>query len=242
MTRSSLKRQPLYAQIKSVLIGRIGDGEWPSGEPLPSEWDLAAHLGVSQGTVRKALSELVSDGLLYRRQGSGTFVADVVNDWGAGRLSTPGVFGETPDVLSLELLGCSRVNAPDDVANALAMRRGETLIRIRQLWRASGQAVALDDVLLPAEPFEGLDARWLRQYGGGVYVTLARRFGVRPRVLGEQMRGVILGREEAGMLGVAPDGAALSLLRLSSTMDGVPLEWRLRICLTDALAYAVHQA
>ena len=134
------------------------------------------------------------------------------------------------------------MNASEDVAHALSVRRGAPLIRVRQLWRVRGLAVALDDALLPSEPYEGLDARWLRQCGGEVYVSLQRKFGVRPRVVGEQMRAVILPREEAGMLGVAPEGAALSLLRLSSTMEGEPLEWRQRLCLTGALAYTVHQA
>lgn len=241
MIRNTPRRLPLYAQIKSVLIRRIGEGEWPATQALPSEWELAAQLGVSQGTVRKALSELVAQGVLTRMQGRGTYVAEVAGDWGEGCLVTPGLFHETPDTLSLELLGCSRVNATEDVAHALAVRRGAPLIRVRQLWRVRGLAVALDDVLLPGEPYESLDARWLRQCGGSVYVSLQRRFGVRPRVIGEQLRAVILQREEAGMLGVEAEGAALSLLRLSATMEGEPLEWRQRICLTGVLAYTVHQ-
>jgi len=240
MIRTSLRRQPLYAQIKSVLLQRIGDGEWPATQALPSEWDLAAQLDVSQGTVRKALSELVTDGVLFRQQGRGTFVADVASDWGEGSLVTPGLFNETPDRMALELLGCSRVNATENVAHALGVRRGEALIRVRQLWRLRGMAVALDDALLPAETYEGLDARWIRQCGGGVYIALQRRFGVRPRIVGEQLRAMILAREEAGMLGVQPDVAVLSLLRLSANMDGKPVEWRQRICLTSDVAYTTN--
>lgn len=240
--KNTPRRLPLYAQIKSVLLRRIGEGEWPSGQALPSEWDLADQLGVSQGTVRKALNQLESQGVLMRRQGLGTFVSEVASDWGEGCLVTPGLFHERPDPLSLELLGCSRVNAAEDVAHALGVRRGAPLIRVRQLWRVQGLAVALDDALLPAEPYDGLDARSLRQCGGEVYITLQRRFGVRARVVGEQMRAVSLEREDAAMLGVAPGGAVLSLLRLSSCMEGTPLEWRQRICLTGGMAYTVHQS
>ncbi|WP_133678015.1 GntR family transcriptional regulator [Paludibacterium purpuratum] len=237
MMRNTLRRLPLYAQIKSVLIRRIVDGEWQANQALPSEWELAAELDVSQGTVRKALGELVTQGVLYRRQGRGTFVAEVASDWGAGYLVTPGLLNEKPDELVLELLGCSRGNAPDEVAQVLGLRRGAPVIRVRQLWRLSGLAVALDDAYLPAEPFDGLDARSIRQCGGGVYVTLQRRFGVRLRVTGEQLRAVMLGREDAAMLGVAPDQPVLSQLRVSATMEGEPLEWRQRICLTDSLAF-----
>ncbi|XLM22464.1 GntR family transcriptional regulator, partial [Chromobacterium piscinae] len=69
MTVNALKRQPLYAQVKQLLQQRIGAGEWQTHDALPSEWELADELGASQGTVRKALSELVDAGLLYRQQG-----------------------------------------------------------------------------------------------------------------------------------------------------------------------------
>ncbi len=66
---------PLYAQVKAQLIQRIQSGDWKPGELIPNEFVLAGELGVSQGTVRKALGELTADKLLLRRQGRGTFVA-----------------------------------------------------------------------------------------------------------------------------------------------------------------------
>ena len=50
-------------------------GEWRPGEPIPSEIDLASRYSVSQGTVRKAVSELAEERVLVRQQGRGTFVA-----------------------------------------------------------------------------------------------------------------------------------------------------------------------
>lgn len=240
MIRNTLRRLPLYAQIKSVLIRRIGEGEWQTNQVLPSEWELAAQLGVSQGTVRKALSELVAQGVLYRRQGRGTFVSEVAGDWGSGCLVTPGLFDETPDTLVLELLGCSRINAAEEVASALGGHRGEPVLRVRQLWRLRGLPVALDDALLPADPYDELDARAIRQCGGGVYVALQRHFGVRPRVVAEQYRAELLSREDASVLGMAPDLPVLSMVRVSTTMEGEPLEWRRRVCLTSSLAYTVR--
>lgn len=242
MTVNALKRQPLYAQVKLLLQQRIGAGEWQTHDALPSEWELADELGASQGTVRKALSELVDAGLLYRQQGRGTYVAPVPGDWGDdARLVTPGLFTEQPDELAREFLGLSRLNASEDIAEALQLRRLAPLLRIRQLWRRHGSPVALDDVLLPAEVFEGMDARWLRG-SAGVYGTLQQRFGVRMKIVSEQFRAEMLPREEASLLGVTgmvADVPALCLLRLSADMDGRPLEWRQRYCLTHQLAYTV---
>ena len=67
--------RPLYEQVRELLFGRIQDGTWTPGMALPNEFQLADELGVSQGTVRKALGTLTADKLLVRRQGRGTFVA-----------------------------------------------------------------------------------------------------------------------------------------------------------------------
>ncbi|MCW3479773.1 GntR family transcriptional regulator [Neisseriaceae bacterium JH1-16] len=238
MTSNKLRRQPLYEQIKSLLMRRIAEGEWQANEVLPSEWELAGELAVSQGTVRKALTELVGEGLLYRQQGRGTFVSDIASDWGDGSLVTPGLPDEHPDAIVCELLGCSRVNAAEEIAQRFAIRRAAPLLRVRQLWRVRGRTVALDDALLPAERFDGLDARWVRECGG-VYAALQRRFGVRPRLQMEQLRAVTLSREEAQLLNASIDVPVLSVLRLSSSIEGEPIEWRQRYCLTEQLAYTV---
>ena len=68
--------KPLYAQVKDRLIRRLVDGTWPPGMALPSEFELADELKVSQGTVRKALDAMTAANLLVRRQGRGTFVAE----------------------------------------------------------------------------------------------------------------------------------------------------------------------
>ena len=72
--------QPLYGQIKSLLVSSLANGEWKPGQMIPSESELASRFGVSQGTVRKAIDELATDNLLMRRQGRGTFVATHAED------------------------------------------------------------------------------------------------------------------------------------------------------------------
>src|SRR5712675_2443257 len=72
---ASLGYRPLYRQVKELLMKRLGDGSWSPGQLLPSEPEIAAGLGVSPGTVRKALDEMSAESLVIRRQGRGTFVA-----------------------------------------------------------------------------------------------------------------------------------------------------------------------
>ena len=66
---------PLYRQAKQALQRVVESGRYAPGETLPSESVIAAALGVSIGTLRKAVDELVHEHVLVRRQGKGTFVA-----------------------------------------------------------------------------------------------------------------------------------------------------------------------
>ena len=62
--------------MREILVERVSSGYWKPGQSLPNEFELADELGVSQGTVRKALDMLAGEHLLVRRQGRGTFVAE----------------------------------------------------------------------------------------------------------------------------------------------------------------------
>lgn len=68
--------EPIYRQIKTSIAQKIADGEWLSGQKLPSENDLVVALGVSRMTVNRALRELTQQGLINRVHGLGSFVAE----------------------------------------------------------------------------------------------------------------------------------------------------------------------
>lgn len=64
---------PLYVQLRNLLRERIRLGEWAPDTPMPTEDELVAHFGVSRTTVRQAMSDLASEGLVVRKAGRGTF-------------------------------------------------------------------------------------------------------------------------------------------------------------------------
>jgi GntR family transcriptional regulator len=66
---------PKYAALKDAMLNSITSGEWPPQTRLPNEPDLAAAVGLSLGTVQRALRMLADDGALVRNPGQGTFVA-----------------------------------------------------------------------------------------------------------------------------------------------------------------------
>src|SRR5678815_5617624 len=67
--------QPLWRQIRALIVRDLEAALWKPGEAIPSELELAARFGVSQGTVRRAIDALADENLLVRRQGKGTFVS-----------------------------------------------------------------------------------------------------------------------------------------------------------------------
>src|SRR3954453_14056546 len=68
--------EPLHAQVAQSIRARVESGDWPPGSRLLAEPELAGALGISRGTLRRAIAPLVEDGLLRQVQGRGTFVAD----------------------------------------------------------------------------------------------------------------------------------------------------------------------
>lgn len=67
---------PKYVAMRDAVVAAIATGEWPAGARLPTETEWAAELPLSLGTIQRALRMLVDDGVIVRRQGHGTFVAE----------------------------------------------------------------------------------------------------------------------------------------------------------------------
>ena len=76
MNNEIVSYKPLYLQIKEILLNRIIDEEYRKGEAIPSESKLAEEFGTSISTIRQALSILVADEFLIKKQGKGTYVSD----------------------------------------------------------------------------------------------------------------------------------------------------------------------
>ena len=78
LAETSPARAPLVSQTAAAIRARIAAGRWSIGQQLPSEPQLATDLGISRGTLRESLRLLISNGLLHRRHGVGTFVASYI--------------------------------------------------------------------------------------------------------------------------------------------------------------------
>jgi GntR family transcriptional regulator len=230
--------QPLYVQIKSLLIKQLEAGEWEPGESIPSEMDLAARFSVSQGTVRKAIDELAGEHLLIRRQGKGTFVATHTETKSSMfrflRVRRNDGQSEYPES---ELLDVKRVRAPADVARALEISTGDATMVLRRVLRYSGMPTVLDEITLPASLFKGITKERFDAYEGSMYGFFETEFGVR-MLRAEQVRAVAADPTTADVLRVGIGAPLLSVERIAYTYGDKPVEFRRGLCTTRSHHYA----
>lgn len=231
---------PLYQQIKTLILQSLQGGEWKPGEAIPSETELAARFRVSQGTVRKAIDELAAENLLIRRQGKGTFVATHVEQHVQYRFlklvpDSGEASSEGPSQRSI--IDCKRVRASADIARALGLRTGDSVLQVRRVLSFGGVPTILEDLWLPGTPFKGLTAERLADYHGPMYALFETEFGVRMVRAEEKIRAVLPDAEQCERLQVSPQTPLLSVERVAHTYNDVPMELRRGLYRTDSHHY-----
>lgn len=228
---------PLYQQIKGLITKSLESGEWKPGELIPSEVELAARYGVSQGTVRKAIDEMAQENLVIRRQGKGTFVATHQEAKAQFRFLRLIPDDGNPVAAENKLLECRRARASVDVARMLQLKAGESVILIRRLLSFKSVPTILDEIWLPANLFKGLTAERLIEYKGPMYALFEAEFGTRLVRAEEKVRAVLADANSAQWLGVATGAPLLSVERVSMTYQDRPAEVRRGLYLTDHFYY-----
>jgi GntR family transcriptional regulator len=233
-TPPDLGFRPLYRQVREQLTRRIADGSWKAGEMVPSEMQIAAELGVSQGTVRKALDDMTAAKLLVRRQGRGTFVAThdeariLFQFFKLQPDGGPSVFPES------EIVSVRDGAADEDDAAALAIFVGEPVIRIRRIRSLAGRPCIAETITLPVALFDGIERG---PVPNNLYDLYARRYGVTVAGGSERIKAVAADADTARLLGIAPGAPVMLIDRVATALDGRPVERRLSLCETTAIAY-----
>jgi GntR family transcriptional regulator len=229
---------PLYRQIKGLITRGLQEGQWKPGEPIPSESELAQRFGVSQGTVRKAVDELAAENLLVRRQGRGTFVATHHEERTQFRfLRLRRDDGAGPGPMESRIVECRRVRAPQDIARALGLKAGETVVSIRRLLSFEGRPTVIDDIWLPGALFRGLSAERLGASVGPLYGLFETEFGVRMIRATEALRAVAADPTAAQLLGVPEGSPLLQAERVTFTYADRPVEVRRGLYATERFHY-----
>jgi GntR family transcriptional regulator len=215
---------PLYHRIKEDLSLQIRSGSWRAGQEIPSEVELCRHYRVSRGTIRRAIADLVQQGLVFRRQGTGSFVSQPKLEG-----SVLGSYRQyrkegVPFDVEARVLRCERLAPPPEIRRILSLEGDEAVYAVERLRFVQGQPVSVQVSYLPARLCPGLETRDLT--GSLLYDVLQREYGTVFLRAEEFVEPVLADDYVAGHLQI-PIGAPVFLVeRHSYTFDDRPGEFR----------------
>ena len=229
--------RPLYQQAYDLLAVRIHKGTWRPAEALPSELALAAELGVSHGTVRKALDALVADKLLQRRQGKGTFVVEQTAEQALfqffricrrdGQRTTP-----TSSNASV-----SRRAATREEAKRLQLEPKADVFSVARVRAIDGEPAIRETLTVSADRFPDLDEH--TPLPNTIYVLYQQAYGALVTEAQEQVMAVAATATDAKVLKVDKGAPLLKVIRIALDHQKTPLELRISYVRTDNLSYSV---
>jgi GntR family transcriptional regulator len=211
--------RPLYRRLRDALAEATRlEVAGPSGS-LPSERWLAGRLGVSRVTLRRAMDELATDGLLSRRQGARTVVARRVEKM----LSALTGFSDELRARGIEpgqrWISRRTVSPSPSEALALGLSPSDSIVRLVRVRLADGQPIAIERAAVPQAILPSGDL-----VTGSLYEALGRLGS--PPVRGVQrIRAGLMTRVDAELLESDPGGPLLIVERRCFLADGQPVEF-----------------
>ncbi len=209
---------PIYMQLATRLRNEIVAGKIDAGDALPSERDLCDIMGASRVTIRKAIELLIEEGLLSRRQGSGTYVTP--------RIQAPGSFlssfsedakarGETSETIWITKVIDA---ASEEEARLLEIPAGSNVARLSRVRMAGGEPLAIENAVVPEQMLPDL-----KTLGNSLYHALDSQ-GNRPISGRQKIRAALSGATDSGLLSISQGSEILRIERLTRRADGRPVE------------------
>ena len=221
---SRTSKIPLYHQLYEIIRTEILTGDLEPGDMLPTENDLLTRYSVSRNTVRQALDALVSDGLIERHRGRGTFVSRPPIEQGLSRIVS---FTEDMRARGLEpgteVLASEIIPAPESIARALKIETGTELAHLKRLRLADGEPMSLEHSYLVHRHCPGVLER--NYSSSPLRETLERDYGIRLTRAEQTIRAAAAGGDTAHTLGVDPGAPLLTIERTTYSDTGAAVEY-----------------
>lgn len=230
---------PLYEMVDSIVRKRLVENVYPPGAMLPSEVQLAKELGVSQGTVRRALDGLVAEGLVVRRQGLGTFVSEMEDRRSLFLFFNMVAHDGRQEMPAARLIDAVSGQATEQEARKLAVTVGAPVRRVTRLrlFRERPTIVerlVVSEAMLPGLAEDGPPPDHLFRY----YET---KYRVTVVEADESLRAAAVNAEEAELLDLPLGAPLLEIDRVAYAIGRRPVEWRVSRCDTSGHDYRIDR-
>ncbi|WP_280153772.1 histidine utilization repressor [Piscinibacter sp. XHJ-5] len=212
------KRTLSYEVVKTSIQRRIAEGGWQPGVRLPSERELVQEFGCARMTVHRALRELEAEGLIERRQGSGSYVAELHPI--SNLLQVRDIreeIAERGHLHTTQVCSVAREKASAEIAAAMRLRKGTAVFRCQLVHLENGVPIQYEDRHVNASLVPDLLTRDLSQI-----TPSAVLFENAPLTEAEQVIEAVLATpEQALLLDVLPGSALLMVSRRTVSQGAV---------------------
>ena len=216
---------PLHAQVADYVREKVYAQEWGVSEPLPSEHELSELLGLSRGTVKKGIKQLVDEGLLVQQRGRGTFVARPVmaRPTSGHLLSFAESMGEagiahTTRVVTQEVRRASRL-----CAESLGIDEGERYLYLERVRSVDDLPVMYIESHLNLRACPSLEESNFERES--VFAAIERLSGQSPGSSEVAYSARVAGRRRGALLACDEHAPVLQMRQLVHLADGTPVEW-----------------
>ncbi|UJA31318.1 GntR family transcriptional regulator [Clostridium sporogenes] len=228
---------PLHFQIKEILQEMIENEELKPGDAVPTERELCEIQGVSRMTVNKAIMSLVNEGLLYREQGKGTFVAKPKeNKEIAGLKSFSEVMQDKGLKTETRILFFQIKEATKRIKSVLNLSDDNNKVfEISRLRMSGGEPVAIETVWIPYNLCSDMDRQTIE--GKSLYETFKNKYKYFPNKAKQTIEPIILNEDECRLLNQNENALALMFRRTTYIKDEVPIEYTKAIYRSDIYKY-----
>jgi DNA-binding GntR family transcriptional regulator len=215
----------LHSRISTWLRQQIASGAWPAHYRLKPEPELAVELGVSRGTVRRALSTLIAEGALVQVRGKGTFVTSTVVEPAIAQklTSLSEDFADLGTPLSTQVLECTLLPPPPPIAALLDAPADQPILRLVRLRSTTPGPVALLANYVRTDLAPGLETVDFERET--LFGVLASRYGLHI-VTGRRTFSATAADEETAARLEVPAGSPLQHLEQVTYLgSGAPIEY-----------------
>ena len=214
---------PLYFQIGDILLRKIAAGKVRPHQQIPTEEELTAIFEVSRMTVRQAISKLVNDGLLYRRRGRGTFVAEPKIERKVAKLSSVAEDTERAGLKPGCIILDKKILQPtEEERTILRLKTQEKILEIHRLRLANDKPIAIGRSLIPVNLYPGLVKETFK---GVVSLTrfLEKNYGLKIGYAHQKIQAVNASREQSRLLKIREGTSLLYINRVFFTAEQNPV-------------------
>ena len=228
---------PLYAQLVGIIKRNISTGALAVGDLLPSEAELCRWMNISRNTVRQAIGELEDEGLVVRKRGRGTFVADPATNRRGVRYSFTTEVSSLGKVPSSTLIDFDVIVPSQAVCEKMELREGTPAYCFTRVRNVDGEPLILETSYYPQYIYPHLTRDMLQTHS---FYSLLYHVGITPAAAEDTYEAVVLDEVRANLLGVPQGSCAFYHQRRTRTEDGRIYEYTCSYIRGDRVTLDVH--